>query len=137
MSQYWFRDLTHLDKMRQSVILFLVFLSLNFSKSHENHSKDANSKKIISHGNIFERKSEIRSLIKTILRGRSLKSLFQKQFVEGIFPPSKLCRKHCHFDRKCGKCVHYSMFNIACNKRLCLYLFYFRKTFYTVQHTNW
>ena len=114
-----FRELKHhmdKDKMRQSVILVLVFFTLSLSKSNENHSQDAMSKKI-SHDNIFERKSEIRTVFKTVLRGRRLK----KQNVEDIFPPSHLCRKGCHFERRCGKCVRRrnSMFRIACNKRLC------------------
>ena len=105
--------------MRQPFILVLVILTLSLSKSKENHIQDAKSKKM-SHEITFERKSEIRSIIKTVLRAQSLTIELTKQNVEDIFPPAHLCRKGCHFDGRCGKCFRggFRLFR-TCNKRLC------------------
>ena len=100
-----------------SVRVLVVFLTLSHSlidEFHETQNQDANRSKKISHDydDIFQRRSEIGLIIKTVLQGQSL---FKKQHIEGIVPtPTHLCPLGCHYVRRQGKCVHYLMPRIPC-----------------------
>ena len=115
MGQYysvnWHVDLKHLVKMCQSsIIVLLVFLALtshSLSKFHETQGQNADEN--MRFPDILQRRSEIRSMIKTVFRGQSL---LKNQYVDSIIPPGHQCPRNCHLRR--GKCVRNLTPKIPC-----------------------